>query len=103
MIDLLWIALLGGLAAWFISSPFRGDTSSVVEDPEVAALEAARDAKYREIKDAEIDFRAGKLTRADFEQIDRDLRREAVGILNRLERAHGAEIRASKPTPKATS
>ncbi len=49
-------------------------------------LEAAREAKYREIRDAELDYRTGKLSRADYEAIDADLRAEAIEILNRLER-----------------
>ncbi len=48
-------------------------------------LEAAREAKYREIRDAELDFRTGKLSREDYEAIDADLRTEAIEILNRLE------------------
>jgi hypothetical protein len=48
-------------------------------------LEAAREAKYREIRDAELDFRTGKLSRADYQAIDADLRAEAIEILNRLE------------------
>jgi hypothetical protein len=48
-------------------------------------LEAAREAKYREIRDAELDYRTGKLSREDYEAIDRELRDEAIEILNRLE------------------
>jgi hypothetical protein len=48
-------------------------------------LEAAREAKYREIRDAELDFRTGKLSREDYEAIDSDLRREAIEILDRIE------------------
>jgi hypothetical protein len=72
------------------------------EDPEAAAdgaarrawpaparsrtdLEAAREAKYREIRDAELDYRTGKLSREDYEAIDAELRAEAIEILNRLE------------------
>jgi uncharacterized membrane protein len=47
-------------------------------------LEAAREAKYREIRDAELDYRTGKLAREDYETIDGALRAEAVEILNRL-------------------
>ena len=50
-------------------------------------LEAAREAKYREIRDAELDYRTGKLSRDDYEAIDADLRAEAIEILNRLEPA----------------
>jgi hypothetical protein len=49
-------------------------------------LEAAREAKYREIRDAELDFRTGKLSNEDYRAIDADLRAEAIEILNRLER-----------------
>jgi hypothetical protein len=48
-------------------------------------MEAAREAKYREIRDAELDFRTGKLSREDYEAIDAQLRAEALEILNRLE------------------
>jgi hypothetical protein len=49
-------------------------------------LETAREAKYREIRDAELDYRTGKLSREDYEAIDSDLRAEALELLNRLER-----------------
>jgi hypothetical protein len=48
-------------------------------------LEVAREAKYREIRDADLDYRTGKLSREDYEAIDADLRAEALEILNRLE------------------
>jgi len=48
-------------------------------------LEAAREAKYREIRDAELDYRTGKLSREDYEAVDGGLRQEALEILNRLE------------------
>jgi len=48
-------------------------------------LEAARESKYREIRDAELDFQTGKLSREDFEAIDRELRADAIGILDALD------------------
>jgi hypothetical protein len=48
------------------------------------ALEAAREAKYREIRDTELDYRTGKLSQEDFAATDSALRAEAVEILNRL-------------------
>jgi hypothetical protein len=56
---------------------------------EVAELEAARDAKYREIRDAELDHRTGKLSDSDFDAVDRGLRAEAIEILNKLDRLLG--------------
>ncbi len=49
-------------------------------------MEAAREAKYREIRDAELDFRTGKLSRDDYQTIDADLRAEAIEILDELDR-----------------
>jgi hypothetical protein len=48
-------------------------------------LEAAREAKYREIRDAELDYRTGKLSPEDYQAIDSELRAEAIEILDRLE------------------
>jgi hypothetical protein len=50
-----------------------------------AELDAAREAKYREIRDAELDYRTGKLSREDYDAINGELRAEAIEILNRLE------------------
>jgi Na+-transporting methylmalonyl-CoA/oxaloacetate decarboxylase gamma subunit len=58
---------------------------------QVAELEAARDAKYREIRDAELDHWTGKLSDADFEVVDRGLRGEAVEILHELDRMRGGD------------
>ena len=52
---------------------------------ERAALEAAKEAKYAEIRDAELDYRTGKLSEADWRALDRALRAEAIEILRRLD------------------
>jgi hypothetical protein len=49
----------------------------------------ARETKYREIRDAEMDYRTGKLSREDYEAIDRQLRAEAMKILEALREAEG--------------
>ena len=48
-------------------------------------LEAAKEAKYREIRDAELDFRTGKLSEEDWRALDRELRAEAMELLRRLD------------------
>ena len=48
-------------------------------------LEAAKEAKYREIRDAELDHRMGKLSDEDYRTTDRELRRQAIEILRRLD------------------
>jgi hypothetical protein len=57
---------------------------------EVAELEAARDAKYREIRDAQLDRDTGKLSQEDFGRVDAELRGEAIALLQRLDRAQAA-------------
>jgi hypothetical protein len=52
-------------------------------------LEAAKEAKYREIRDAELDHRMGKMSRDDWRAVDRDLRAEAIVILRELDRLEG--------------
>ncbi len=96
--------LLVGLVVALVSAPLRRarqPEAPVPQDGEQVAardtplepdsglrdeLEAAREAKYREIRDAELDFRTGKLSSDDYRAIDADLRAEAIEILNRLER-----------------
>lgn len=81
---------------WFVSVPLRRTESETaaaaarVEDPRVAELEARKEAKYREIKDAEIDREQGKLSKADWSRQDADLRRDAIRILKELDEAKAA-------------
>ena len=72
--------------------PERRGASSGHERDE---LEAAREAKYREIRDAELDYRTGKLSKEDYETIDAELRAEAIEILDRLEAVEGRSSRTS--------
>jgi hypothetical protein len=70
---------------WLVVSPLgRGqvaDSDASLRDE----LEALKEAKYREIRDAELDFRTGKLSDADWKATDRGLRAEAVDILRRID------------------
>ena len=82
----LIVIVLLGVVVWLVSGPLR--TAPAVEEAEAARredLEAAKEAKYREIRDAELDLRTGKLSEADWRVIDRDLRAEAMELLRRLD------------------
>jgi hypothetical protein len=59
------------------------------EEARLAELQAAKEAKYREIRDAELDREMGKLSREDWRSVDRDLRGEAIEILRELDRLEG--------------
>jgi hypothetical protein len=54
-------------------------------------LNAAKEAKYREIRDAELDREMGKLSQADWRAVDRELRGEAIEILRELDRLEGRQ------------
>ncbi len=66
-----------------VVGPSRASDSALADD--VAELEAAREAKYRELRDAELDHRTGKLSDADYDELDRTLRGEAIVILRDLD------------------
>jgi hypothetical protein len=84
--DYLVILVVLAVVVLVVSGPLRSRrTDDAAESAERAELEALRDAKYREIRDAELDFRTGKLSEADWRAIDRSLRAEAVAILRALD------------------
>ncbi len=77
---------------YVVTGPLRRGAMSQAEAREESDrqnLEAARDAKYREIRDAELDKETGKLSEDDWRVLDRELRGEAVDILRRLDDLHG--------------
>jgi hypothetical protein len=103
LVILITFALLAAIVR-FVGAPLRaawgGRGGEAVEhadawpgdEAERETLEAAREAKYREIRDAELDYRTGKLSQTDYEAIDANLRAEAIEILDRLEPL-GEELR----------
>jgi cytochrome c-type biogenesis protein CcmF len=81
LVTWIWIGGLIALAGALIALwPARGARRRPAADTE---LEALKEAKYREIRDAELDHAAGKLSDEDFAILDAELRREAVEILGR--------------------
>jgi hypothetical protein len=88
-IAVLLVVVVLALVVWAVGSPLRASTLARIDERlagEVADLEARRDSKYREIREAELDFRTGKLAEADWRELDRELRAEAVAILRELDR-----------------
>ena len=88
--ELLVVLVVLALIVLIVSAPLRRrGVPEAEESAEHAELEAAREAKYREIRDAELDHRTGKLSDADYRRLDRELRGEAVDILKRLDEVEG--------------
>jgi hypothetical protein len=95
MLEFLLAVAIVVLVAWFVTAPLRNRPKSTEDgDPavgELADLEARKEAKYRQIRDAEADRASGKLTEEDFTRLDRELRGEAVDILKRIDRLRPPE------------
>ena len=70
-----------------VSQPLRRGAEALdrADTARVRDLEAAREAKYQEIRDAELDARLGKLSAEDHRALDRQLRAEAIEILRELD------------------
>lgn len=87
--ELLLALAIIALVAAFVSVPLRRGSSEdggSGEQEELADLELRKQAKYREIRDAEADHAAGKLSDDDYRRLDEELRREAIEILKRMDR-----------------
>jgi len=88
------VALLVILAALcavvaLVAAPLRAGGERVRSESadRLVELEARKEAKYREIRDAELDLRTGKLSERDHRVLDRQLRSEAIEILRELDEA----------------
>lgn len=86
----LALILLAALVAAIVLRPLvvgvgEDDRESVSREE----LEAAKEAKYREIRDAQLDFEMGKLSNEDHRAVDRELRAEAIEILKQLDALAG--------------
>jgi cytochrome c-type biogenesis protein CcmF len=97
----IWIGgLISGMGAliaiWPAPSTVRRRVRAA--HPSALELELERDAKYREIRDAELDYRVGKLSRSDYDAVDAALRAEALAILDRIEPP--AESPTEEPEPR---
>jgi hypothetical protein len=82
----LALIVLLALVAAVVLRPLReGGAIERTEDERRATLDAAKEGKYREIRDAELDFRMGKLSEEDWRTTDRELRAQAIEILKALD------------------
>ena len=83
----LLVVLVLAVVVIVVSAPLRGGSHVTAERDEArrADLEQAKAVKYREIRDAEMDYRTGKLSEADWRVVDRELRAEAMEILRSLD------------------
>jgi hypothetical protein len=89
-VEVLIAAVIVVLVAIWVSVPLRrapGAPEERTEDSVLAELEARKQAKYREIRDTELDHAQGKLSDDEFARQDAELRREAIEILREIDAA----------------
>jgi cytochrome c-type biogenesis protein CcmF len=80
LVTWMWIGGLIALAGALIAIwPTRGRRRGALVRTEA---DARKEAKYREIRDAELDHAVGKLSDEDFAAVDAELREEALEILD---------------------
>ena len=98
--DVLLVLVVLVAVVLLIAAPLRlgrGAPAELAGGAARAELEAAKEAKYREIRDAELDYRTGKLSEADWRALDGALRAEAVAILRGLDEDVGPGAAAEPP------
>ena len=82
----LSIVALLSLVALVVTAPLsRTAAAGAVAEDRLAELEAAKEAKYREIRDARLDHRLGKVSAADHEATERELQAQALTIVREIE------------------
>jgi hypothetical protein len=87
---LVILAVIGAIV-FVLSAPWRSrDVDVRAENADrLEELEARKQAKYGEIRDAEMDFKTGKLSAEDHRALDRQLRAEAMEILRGIDEQSG--------------
>lgn len=96
----LLVIVVAAVVVLVVSHPLRAGRTAAVEDrlrDEIEELEAAKAAKYREIRELELDLRMGKLDDAEYRRQDRERRAEAVELLRRLDALGAAELADRAP------
>jgi hypothetical protein len=81
---LVVLAVVAVVVAWPLYRATRPAAPSA-RDADVEALEAAKETKLREIREAELDYRMGKLSDADYRTTDGELRAQAIEILREID------------------
>jgi flagellar biosynthesis/type III secretory pathway M-ring protein FliF/YscJ len=93
------ILVFGVAVALVVVPPLRRpERAETADEARRESLEAAKEAKYREIRDADLDHRMGKLSDDDYRTTDGELRRQAMEILRQLDELEPAEPREAPLT-----
>jgi hypothetical protein len=90
--DMTWITvaitlMIAAGALYYVVAPLLkpGPARPLVDDDRLTELVARKDATLVAIKDLEFDYRVGKLDQADYERFDRQLRHQAIVLMQQIE------------------
>lgn len=90
----LWLAVVVAavvslVAVYYAISPLLkpGRAAPLLEDDKLVELLARKDALLRAIKELEFDYHVGKMSQEDYQRIDARLRRQAIGLIQQIEKA----------------
>ncbi len=90
-----------GVVLFVLLPVLRGDWAALVSsDDEITEVDARKQAALRGLRDAEYDFRSGKLDRADYQVLKSDLARQALEAIEE-ESAASAATDPGTPTDAA--
>ena len=104
--EVLFAIVIVALVAAWVSGPLRAGHAAAdrgVEDPVLAELEARKQAKYREIRDSELDHAQGKLDDEEFARQDAELRAEAIEILRAIDAVEAGRSSGEGEPPASSS
>ena len=100
VIAVVVIALVG----YYVARPLRAVRGERldprIEDPLGADLEARKQAKYREIRDTELDHAQGKLDDVEFKRQEAELKREAIEILRAIDSYEADKVERKNDAPE---
>lgn len=88
VLGLVIAVVISAGAIYFAVAPLLqpGKATVVLDDDKLTALLARKDATLQAIKDLEFDYRVGKMGAEDFTRLDQRLRRQAIGLIQQIEK-----------------
>ena len=83
------VVLMAGAGFWIIAPLLKSETMdlslSADTDETLRQLEAQKEGAYATIRDLEFDLRMGKLSARDFEELEKQYKKEAVDCLKAID------------------
>jgi hypothetical protein len=95
----MWLGLviavvISAVAIYFAVAPLLkpGKATLLLDDDKLTQLIGRKDATVKAIKDLEFDYRVGKMSEEDFQRMDQRLRRQAIGLIQQIEKMAPATV-----------